>query len=126
MPMMSTSNSLIEAGAARPLPSGEAIMASTRKAPPPHPGAIVADVLDTGRISMRQAAAAIGMSPTGLNKVLRGESPVTAATALKLAAFLGGSAELYMRLQAEYDLWHERRRLAGELAAIRPAADMAA
>lgn len=92
-----------------------------RKVAPPHPGGVVADVLDSARISMRQAAAAIGMSPTGLNKVLTGQSPVTAATALRLAAYIGGSPELWMRMQADFDLWHEGQRLAAELKAIVPA-----
>lgn len=99
------------------------ITAKPRKVAPPHPGSIIAGLLEENRISMRQAATAIGMSPTGLNKVLLGESPVTAATALRISAYLGGTPELYLRLQADLDLWNARQDLAAELAAIVPAAN---
>lgn len=99
--------------------------ARSRQVAPPHPGEVISGALDDARITRRQAAAAIGLSPTGLNKVLNAQGPVTASTALRLAAYLGGSPDLWLRLQAEYDLWHERERLAAELAAIRPASEQA-
>lgn len=88
--------------------------------PPSHPGEIIADILDDNRVSMRAAAKAIGMSPTGLEKVLKGKSPVTPETALKLEAYFGndGGAVLWLDLQRDYDLARARTALAGKLAAI--------
>lgn len=122
--MMSTSNSRTEMGGASPLPFGAIAMKSYpnegRKVAPPHPGSVIADALQSAGISMRQAALAIGMTPNGLYKVLVAKTPVTASTALRVEAYLGGSAEVYLGLQADFDLWHERERLASELAAIVP------
>jgi len=129
MRMMSTLNSRTEARGDSPSPppgdhmTTKSLPAGPRQVAPPHPGSVIADALAGAGISMRQAAKAIGMSPTGLNKVLLGESPVTPATALKISAFIGSEAEMWMGLQVDYDLWHERRRLATELAAIVPAED---
>jgi addiction module HigA family antidote len=123
---MSISNSLTEAGGASPLQlpgdmTMKSIPAGPRKVAPPHPGEILATALEDARVSLRQAAKAIGMSPTGLNKVLLGQSPVTPATALRISAYIGSTPELWLRLQAEYDLWFERQRLADELKRIEPA-----
>lgn len=121
--MMSTSNSRTETR--DPLPFGAIAMKSLptegRKVAPPHPGSVIADALQGAGISMRQAAIAVGMTPNGLHKVLAGKTPVTASTALRIEAYLGGSAEVYLGLQVDFDLWHERERLAAELGAIVPA-----
>jgi addiction module HigA family antidote len=92
------------------------------KVPPLHPGAVIADILDDQRVSLRTCAAAIGMSPTGLSKVLTGKSPVTPDTALRIALYFNNEAgaALWLNLQQASDLWHARARLAGELKAIKP------
>ena len=91
-----------------------------RKTAPAHPGTVVADILDEQRLSLRQAAAAIGLSPTGLAKVLNGQSPVTPETALRLGTWLGNGPELWLNLQQAYDLWHARERLGTDLSKIKP------
>jgi addiction module HigA family antidote len=114
MPMMSIVNNLIEAEVMASYP------ARPRKRPPSHPGSIIADALDSVGISMREAARAIGMSPNGLNKVLTGKGPVTPETALRITAYIGATPELWLGLQADYDLWHAQERLKSEFAAIKP------
>lgn len=120
---MSTSNNLIEPGSApapAPVtPTMATYPARTPKVPPPHPGAIIADVLDEQGISMRKAAEAIGMSPNGLNKVLLGQSPVTPETALRIGTYFGNGPDLWLNLQRSYDLWHARKALATDLARIK-------
>lgn len=97
--------------------------ARPRRRAPSHPGEVIADVLEAKRISGRQAASAIGMSPMGLQKVLAGTVPVTPATALRIATWFGSGddgAELFLKLQMDYDIWHERKRLQADLAKIKP------
>lgn len=109
--------------------SGEITMASYPARPikraPLHPGEMIAGILEDKRVSLRQAAKAIGMSPTGLGKMLRGESPVTAETAWRIAAYFRptkrmetANPEFWLRLQASFDLWHARKKLEAELAKI--------
>ena len=85
------------------------------KRPPTHPGEVLAEEF-LGPMEMTQAEAARRMeiSTNRLNELVRGKRGVTASTAIRLARLLGTSAELWMNLQASWDLWHayqaERRR----------------
>ena len=91
--------------------------------PPAHPGSVLADILDEQRISLRAAAKAIGMSPTGLEKVLNEKGPVTPGTALRLGVWLGNGPDLWLNLQRAYNLFHAEKELRSELGKIRPLAD---
>jgi addiction module HigA family antidote len=95
------------------------------KIPPQHPGVVLADLLDEQRISLRKAAEAIGMSHSGLDKVLKGTSPVTPETALRLGTWLGNGPELWLNLQQAYDLWRAREQLGDALGKIKPVKDAA-
>jgi len=54
---------------------------------------------------------------------VRGQSAITADTALRLARYFGTSEELWMGLQAEFDLRMARRRVGAEIEAdVRPRA----
>jgi len=73
--------------------------------PPPHPGeTIKEDVLEPLGMSVNQMAKALGITAARLNDIVRGRRGITADTALRLARYLGTSAEIWMRLQLEYDL----------------------
>jgi hypothetical protein len=52
---------------------------------------------------------------TRVSEIVRGGRGITADTALRLARFLGTSAELWLNLQTDYDLRVARRDLAGSL-----------
>lgn len=82
---------------------------------PTHPGAILADeFLNPMGLTQAEAARRMGMSTNRLNELVRGKRGVTAATAIRLAALLGTSPELWLNLQTTWDLWQayrlERRR----------------
>jgi addiction module HigA family antidote len=73
--------------------------------PPVHPGEILKeDVLPATGLSVTEAAKALGVSRQMLHDILSGRKPLSTVMCLKVARFLGGSAELWMRLQAVYDL----------------------
>src|ERR1035438_6919138 len=55
-------------------------------------------------MSVNQLAKALGIPATRLNDVVRGRRGITADTALRLARYLGTSAEFWLGLQLEYDL----------------------
>lgn len=94
--------------------------ARARKRPPSHPGEVAADILDDQRVSVRHAAKAIAMSHNGLNKVLKGQSPVTPETALRFGVYFGNGPDLWLNLQHDYDLYHGRIALADALKKIEP------
>jgi addiction module HigA family antidote len=73
--------------------------------PPPHPGeTILEDILKPLSMSVNQLANQLGVTATRLNDIVRGRRGITADTALRLARYLGTSAEFWLGLQLEYDL----------------------
>jgi antitoxin HigA-1 len=94
--------------------------AGDRKRAPTHPGEVIADVLGTLRISIRQAARSLHVSPMALNNVIAGKTAVSSRMALRLGRLFGNGAEIWLNLQRDYDLWHNSRGMRDELAAIKP------
>jgi addiction module HigA family antidote len=73
--------------------------------PPPHPGETIReDILEPLGMSVNQLAKALGITAARLNDIVRGRRAITADTALRLARYLGTSAEFWLGLQLEYDL----------------------
>ena len=73
--------------------------------PPVHPGEILKeDILPSVGLSVTAAAKALGVSRQMLHDILSERSPLSAVMCLKLSRLLGGSPEVWMRLQAAYDL----------------------
>jgi addiction module HigA family antidote len=73
--------------------------------PPPHPGeTILEDVLKPLGMSVNQLAKALRITAARLNEIVRGRRGISADTALRLARYLGTSAEFWLGLQLEYDL----------------------
>jgi len=73
--------------------------------PPIHPGETLReDVLDPLHMSVNQLARALGVDSARLNEIVRGRRGITADTALRLARYLGTSAEFWLGLQLDYEL----------------------
>ena len=74
---------------------------------PPHPGLIIReDVLPDLGLSVTEAANQLGVSRVALSRAINGRAAISADMAIRLAQWLGGSAETWLRAQAQYDLWH--------------------
>jgi addiction module HigA family antidote len=73
--------------------------------PPVHPGEIIKeDILPSVGLSVTAAAKALGVSRQMLHDILAKRKPLSAVMCLKVARLFGGTPELWMRLQAAYDL----------------------
>ena len=68
-----------------------------------HPGEMIKDEIEYRGISQKALAAEIGMPTSVLNEVLNGKRAVTTEYALLLEAALGIEADLWLRLQADYN-----------------------
>ena len=78
--------------------------------PPIHPGEIIKqDILPSVGLSVTAAAKALGVSRQMLHGILAGRKPLSAVMCLKVARLFGGSPEVWMRLQAAYDLKKSER-----------------
>jgi addiction module HigA family antidote len=72
-------------------------------------------------ISQSAFARQLGVSFPRLNKIIKGKRSVTADTALRLARVTGMSAEFWLGLQQNWDLWHAlRSKEADEIANLEP------
>lgn len=79
---------------------------------PTHPGAFLREVvLPAMPIPKSELARALGISRQSLYDILSERTPVTAATALRLAALFETSAVTWLNMQTAYDLWHAARRV---------------
>lgn len=71
---------------------------------PTHPGEIIKDEIDARGMSVNAFAVALGVPASRLDRITKGERAVSPDTAIRLATLLGGSPEVWIRLQAAYDL----------------------
>jgi addiction module HigA family antidote len=72
-------------------------------------------------ISQSALAARLGVSFPRLNEVVRGKRGVTPDTALRLARVVGMSADFWLGLQQDWDLWHAMRsKKSREIVRLKP------
>jgi len=73
--------------------------------PPIHPGEILKEeFLDPMGISQRAFARSIDVPANRVNDIVRGKRSITGDTALRFALALGTSPEMWLRLQAHFEL----------------------
>lgn len=70
---------------------------------PIHPGEMVKDEIEYRGISQKALAKEIGIPASILNEVLNGKRAINTEYALLFEAALGIEADLWLRLQAEYN-----------------------
>jgi len=69
-----------------------------------HPGELIKDEIDCRNITQKQLAEQMNVSYTVLNEVLNGKRPVSTEYAILLQEILGIDANIWLRLQVEYNL----------------------
>ena len=74
---------------------------------PPHPGFVLRQYL--GDMAVSVAAAHLRTTRVTLSRLLNGKAGISASMAIRLAAALGTSADLWVNMQAQYDLWCVRQ-----------------
>lgn len=70
---------------------------------PIHPGEMIKDEIEFRGISQKALAAEIGLPASVLNEVLNGKRAVTTEYALLLEAALGIEADIWLKLQSDYN-----------------------
>jgi len=90
--------------------------------PPTHPGEmLLEEFLKPLGITQSEFATRLGVSFPRLNEIIRGKRAVTPDTALRLARVLGMSADFWLGLQLDWDLWHAMRgKSASKIAQLTP------
>ena len=83
----------------------------TKTLPPVHPGEVLAeDFMKPLGLTQYRVAKDIGVAALRISQIVRGQRSITADTALRLARYFGTSPEVWLRLQAAYDLEVAQRR----------------
>lgn len=77
---------------------------------PPHPGEVLKDGVMVEGVTVTGLAKQLGVTRVALSRVLNARAGISADMALKLARVFGGSAESWLYMQANYDLWQAERR----------------
>lgn len=73
---------------------------------PAHPGEILLEMyLKPLGVTITDAAAALGVTRKHVSAIVNGRAPVTPDMAVRLAAVFATDPELWVNMQAQYDLW---------------------
>ena len=88
---------------------------------PAHPGEVLRAYLPE-ELGVTEAAKRLGVTRQALSALLNGRAGVSAGMALRLEAALGTSAEMWLEMQAGYDLWVARQHRKPKVARIATAA----
>ena len=86
-----------------------------------HPGEILkAQFLEEIGLSQNQLARGIGVPPNRIHAIVNGTRGVTADTDLRLCKFFGLSEGYFLHLQNAFDTLKAKRRVAKDIAKIKP------
>ena len=73
---------------------------------PPHPGEVIRGLcLEPLKISVTDAAEALGVARKTLSAILNGRAGISPEMALRLSIAFNTSPESWMNQQIQYDLW---------------------
>ena len=76
----------------------------SKRLPPIHPGEVLQDLLAEAGLTANSLATALRVPANRIGGIIKGQRGITADTALRLARYFGTSAQMWVNLQAKYDL----------------------
>lgn len=86
---------------------------------PAHPGEVLLDLyLKPLGVSITAAADALGVTRKHVSEIVNGRAPVSADMAIRLAGALGTEAEIWVNMQAQYDLWEALQKAPPKVKAL--------
>ena len=79
---------------------------------PAHPGEILRDkIIAPLGLSISETARRLEVSRKTLSNILNSKTAIRPEMAIRLEMFLGQSADLWLKMQAAYDLWQARQKI---------------
>ena len=80
---------------------------------PMHPGTVLSEIyMKEMDLNQSQFAEKCSCSARKINEIVNGKRGISPDFAIILENVLGTSAEMWVRIQAEYDLWLARKKAA--------------
>ena len=81
-----------------------------RKLPPSHPGEILREMFIKERnLTITEVARGLNVARANLSAVINGHLGVSPELAVKLSEAFGNTAQFWVNLQNNYELWHAER-----------------
>lgn len=78
---------------------------------PPHPGEVLNELcLRPKRLTVTEAAQALGVSRKTLSAILNGRAGISPEMAVRLSIAFDTTAESWLNQQVQYDLWRAERK----------------
>jgi addiction module HigA family antidote len=71
---------------------------------PPHPGLGLKDDIEALGLTIAEAAKGLGVTRQQLYRVINGECAITPEMAVRLEKAIGSTADMWLRLQMNYEL----------------------
>ena len=80
---------------------------------PMHPGIVLNEIyLKEMGLNQSQFAEMCKCTPRKINEIVNGKRSISPEFAIILEKTIGTTAEMWVRIQAEYDLWQARQKAA--------------
>ncbi len=80
---------------------------------PMHPGQVLSEIyMSEMGLNQTQLAEKCGCSPRKINEIVNGKRSISAQFAIELEKAINTTAEMWVRMQAEFDLWQARQKRA--------------
>ena len=101
-------------------------MSPDRLLPPPNPGRVLRQQIERDHgIAQDKLADALGVSRFTVNQVLNGRRAISPEMALRLERVIGTTPDMWLRLQAAFDLFEARDKLGAKLDELKPLIELA-
>ncbi len=71
---------------------------------PPHPGRQIRYALEARNLNVTEGAKHFGVTRNTLSRVINGSAGISPDMAVRISKTFGGSADIWVRMQAGYDL----------------------
>ena len=83
-----------------------------RGLPPSHPGEILRELFISERnLTITEVAKGLNMARANLSAVINGHMGVSPELAVKLSEAFGNTAQFWINLQNNYELWHAEKKV---------------
>lgn len=83
-----------------------------RKLSPNHPGTILKEMfIDERQLTITEVADGLGMARVNLSAVVNGHTGISPELAVKLSEAFGNTAQFWINLQTNYELWHAEQKV---------------
>jgi len=83
-----------------------------RGLPPLHPGEILKEMFINERdLTITEVAKGLNMARANLSSVINGHLGISPELAVKLSEAFGNTAQFWVNLQNNYELWHAEKKI---------------